>query len=777
MGAFQTGFQIGSSAAQAALDRKEREERIKREEEERQLRLRQLQLGIAEAERRAENTRRADFIDAEIARGVGVDPSPGVVAQSPSGATAVAAPAATPVATPAGPAERSWMPLPVSPGAPPARRQADGQIDLGGQGVSSVLPSAMPAPWEEMTPEQQAQWYRENPRMAALTRGLQHLWLNGTGLGRLQRVVDPVGVGRAVAVADGDVGFFRPDGASTSRPAPSVAVIPSEMPAVTPVPSVQVAQAAAPTSPQPGGPVSSANPPQAEATRPKYSDKAMNLFRMAESARLRGDRAQFQSLFEKGQEQVVDDVANDFRKGYEGAEAQVGKAIEYLNATSPGITIGEPDPKTGIRQASIVQPDRKASFLKLSRADQAELYAAAQLMQTNPDRAYKMIAGVNKTLAEVVKTENEQARALLTANNQAAAYGANVRRDEATIANMERDDRRAQAAVTKSDKDAQAKADAAVALYRQRNPAATDAEFEAVRRGVITALPAAKVESTFTPNPYGGGGTATQRLPDGRMVITPIGSDGKPGNASTIDAPGAASAAGGAAGSGAARTPAASATNDDLKTITTARVEDFARSKGVTVEAVYKQLASVSGMTPEQLQAVVYANDARLKQQGAPTPPTASAMPTPQPAGTPQTPVTPAVDLGPSQVPARPTTSSPGAGAAAASRGIAGPSSQPAAAVSPSAPAAPAPIQMNFRDASIESVAAAVTVATGRRIQVHPDVKQKITLAADSLESTQQAFERFVQAVRKEGLVVLDMPNGGLLVAPKRKAEGSAGAR
>ena len=509
----------------------------------------------------------------------------------------------------------------------------------------------------------------------------------------------------------------------------------------------------------------------------------MNLFRMAESARLRGDRAQFQSLFEKGQEQVVDDVANDFRKGYEGAEAQVGKAIEYLNATSPGITIGEPDAKTGIRQASIVQPDRKASFLKLSRADQAELYAAAQLMQTNPDRAYKMIAGVNKTLAEVVKAENEQARALLTANNQAVAYGANVRRDEATIANMERDDRRAQAAVTKSDKDAQAKADAAVALYRQRNPAATDAEVEAVRRGVITAVPTAKVESTFTPNPYGGGGTATQRLPDGRMVITPIGSDGKPGNASTIDAPGAVSAPGGAAGSGAARTPAASATNDDLKTITTARVEDFARSKGVTVKAVYKQLASVAGMTPEQLQAVVYANDARLKQQGAPTPPT--AMPTSQPAAPTQAPVTPAVDLGPSRVPARsaaPSTAVPmeGTGAASASRGVMVPTPQPAAPAQTPAGGSPpstAPIQMNFRDASIESVAAAVTVATGRRIQVHPDVRQKITLAADSLESTQKAFERFVQAVRKEGLVVLDMPNGGLLVAPKRKAEGSAGAR
>ena len=174
----------------------------------------------------------------------------------------------------------------------------------------------------------------------------------------------------------------------------------------------------------------------------------MNLFRMADSARLRGDRAQFQSLFEKGQEQVIDDVVNDFRRGYDGAEAQVGKGIEYLNATSAGITIGEPDPKTGVRQASIVQPDKKALFMRLSRADQAELWAASQLMQTNPERAFRMIAGVNKTLAEVVKAENEQARALMSANNQAVAFGANVRRDQASVDNMERDDRRAVAAAT-----------------------------------------------------------------------------------------------------------------------------------------------------------------------------------------------------------------------------------------------------------------------------------------------------------------------------------------
>ena len=157
MGAFQTGFQIGSSAAQAALDRREREERIKREEEERKLRLRQLELGIAESERRAENSRRADVIDAEIVRGVGLDPAPAGVPQNvPTAMTAAGPTIATqePVAATGSAAGRSWMPLPVSASAPPVRRQADGQIDLGSPGVSSMLPSAMPAPWEEMTPEQ-----------------------------------------------------------------------------------------------------------------------------------------------------------------------------------------------------------------------------------------------------------------------------------------------------------------------------------------------------------------------------------------------------------------------------------------------------------------------------------------------------------------------------------------------------------------------------------------------------------------------------------------------
>jgi hypothetical protein len=659
------------------------------------------------------------------------------------------------------------------------RRQADGQIDLGGQGVSSMLPSAMPAPWEEMTPEQQAQWYRENPRMAAITRGLQYAWLNGTGVGRLQRMVDPVGVGRAVAVADKDVGFFRPEGARMADAAPSTPSNPGAAPGAVTVPvapqreSPISSQEASPILSPSAGPSAAAEPARtaAAAATARHSDKAMNLFRMADSARLRGDRAQFQSLFEKGQEQVIDDVVNDFRRGYDGAEAQVGKGIEYLNATSAGITIGEPDPKTGVRQASIVQPDKKALFMRLSRADQAELWAASQLMQTNPERAFRMIAGVNKTLAEVVKAENEQARALMTANNQAVAFGANVRRDQASVDNMERDDRRAVAATVKAESDAKAKSDAAVALYRQRNPNATEAELEAVRRGVVSAVPTAKVESSFTPNPLGGGGTVTQRMPDGTLVITPVDRDGKPGTASTVQAPGSSAARGaGSIGAGGGTSDALQA----LAAITTSRLEEAARNRGLPVEEVVNQLAAGMGVTPDALRAAVYANDARAKQGAGSSPAasssTATSTPTPAaPVVTPAAPaagaVTPGVDLGPSRIPARPVVQAAPASTAPASTAAATPQAQAAA-----------PIQMSFADASVASVAAAVSVATGRRIEVDAAVKQKITVTADAMESPEQAFQRFLSAVRQAGLTV-NFGRSGAVYITKRSTPAAPAAR
>lgn len=430
MGAFQTGFQIGSSAAQAALDRKEREERIKREEEERQLRLRQLRLGIDEAERRAENSRRADANDAEIVRGVGIDPGPLPAAPQSAGApaaasgllgsTMAAAPASSAASVPA-----PTAPAPAATGAAPA--------------------SAPPADWEQMTQQQQAQWYRENPRMAAITRGLQLAWLNGTMAGNVQRMVDPAGVGRALAIADGTFGrpgqvgspadSAAPAGAA-APPAAAVAASAAESPPAPPALAAGAAPApatrgAAATPAAPAAPAAPTPEPARPAANPRYSDKAMNLFRMADSARLRGNLAQFQSLFEKAQEQVIDDVANDYRKGYDDAAEKIAEGMKWLNDTSPSITIGEPD-KNGVAIASVVQPDKKALFLRLSRADRAELWAASQLMQTNPDRAFRMIAGVNKTLAEVVKAENQTSREVMTTNNSALAASANIAQSNAS---------------------------------------------------------------------------------------------------------------------------------------------------------------------------------------------------------------------------------------------------------------------------------------------------------------------------------------------------------
>jgi hypothetical protein len=822
MGAFQTGFQIGSSAAQAALDRKEREDRVKREEEERKLRLRQLELGVAEAERRAENNRRADAIDAEIVRGVGIDPGP-----LQSAPQAAAAPRPAVVST--GPAMPAVSAVPLATAA-----------EVPG---STTAAGAAPTDWEQMTPEQQAQWYRENPRASAITRGLQYLWTQGTAMGRLQRAVDPVGVGRAVAVAEGDVGFFRPEGSRPAEATPSTSSPSAVPPAI-----------AAPGSPQVASPVSPGNPapaaapePAKPAAGPRYSDKAMNLFRMAESARLRGDRGQFQNLFEKGQEQVIDDVVNDFRKGYDGAQAQVDKSIELLNAGSPGITIGDADPKTGIRQASIVQPDKRALFLRLSRADQAELWAAGQLLQTNPDRAFKMIAGVNKTLAEVIKAENEQARAVMTANNQGAANASNVRRDDAYVANLARDDRRAEAAADARGVATKAEQDAREALFRQLNPNASAAQINAARLGVIQVVPSEpKVESTFTPNPLGGGGTVTQRLRDGRVLITPVAPDGKVGAPATIEAPGSAPVAAGTAARGGTSGVDSSKVNAFLPTVTTRALEETARSAKLPMDQVMEQLAGRMNMTVDQLQAVVYANDAREKQGAgapaaapvaapAPVAPATSAAPPPGA-------IAPGIDLGPPRIPARPvpaaaptsaaaggavtvaappapasieahsrreasvrapttqppvapivSNSAPAPGVPVSPQAAASPASAAPAVTAPSAaalastgvrsvapsasdspavtssaqPVAPpaAPIRMSFKDAPTAAVARAVAAATGRQIKVDDDVSSKITVTAQSEEPPEEAFGRFVEAVRRAGLVVLNQRDGGIRIA------------
>lgn len=91
-------------------------------------------------------------------------------------------------------------------------------------------------------------------------------------------------------------------------------------------------------------------------------------------------------------------------------------------------------------------------------------------------------------------------------------------------------------------KAAEEKADAAVALRKEIDPGATEAVLNAVRRGVMEALPESGVRSDFKPDSLGAGGTVTQTDKRGNVVVTKIGADGKPGEAVRIAAPGAPAA-------------------------------------------------------------------------------------------------------------------------------------------------------------------------------------------------------------------------------------------
>ena len=88
---------------------------------------------------------------------------------------------------------------------------------------------------------------------------------------------------------------------------------------------------------------------------------------------------------------------------------------------------------------------------------------------------------------------------------------------------------------------AAAKAEAAVALFRENNPNATPAQLEAVRQGVIDAVPRAgegEITSDYKPDAVGMGGTAIQKDKSGNLVVTRIGPDGKVGQPMVIRPPG-----------------------------------------------------------------------------------------------------------------------------------------------------------------------------------------------------------------------------------------------
>ena len=128
----------------------------------------------------------------------------------------------------------------------------------------------------------------------------------------------------------------------------------------------------------------------------------------------------------------IDQKFGDALKAYKGDPEQIGTAIEYVNGNSKALTMSEPD-KNGLVRMAIVTPDKKASFIKLSRQDQAQIFAAHSILEDDPTRALAIMASVNKTMASAFAEENGLTKFLADNNNDVTAKGTSMANDQARL--------------------------------------------------------------------------------------------------------------------------------------------------------------------------------------------------------------------------------------------------------------------------------------------------------------------------------------------------------
>lgn len=130
----------------------------------------------------------------------------------------------------------------------------------------------------------------------------------------------------------------------------------------------------------------------------------------------------------------------------------------------------------------------------------------------------------------------------------------------------------------------QDKRDASVALYTESNPNATQAQLNAVRSGVIDAVPKNNDSVTvdFKQDQFGQGGNVIQKMRDGTMTIIPVKApaDGQP---VVIPGPRAKQPA-------AAQPTNQPAAAKPLENVTEADIEATAKKYNMSKEAVRKQL-------------------------------------------------------------------------------------------------------------------------------------------------------------------------------------------
>lgn len=143
-------------------------------------------------------------------------------------------------------------------------------------------------------------------------------------------------------------------------------------------------------------------------------------------ARIKGDIAGMRQSDQNRAALKVKDAFSRYMKEFDADDgSHVDMAIRQLNTTDGVVTIGDPD-KKGYRELSFVDRDGRGRFTRLSRAEQAQLYAAGQMMAEYPEEALARISAVNKELGESLARANRDRIGVTGANNQAN----NLRNDD-----------------------------------------------------------------------------------------------------------------------------------------------------------------------------------------------------------------------------------------------------------------------------------------------------------------------------------------------------------
>ena len=155
------------------------------------------------------------------------------------------------------------------------------------------------------------------------------------------------------------------------------------------------------------------------------------------------------------------------------------------------------DPKTGLTTVDVFSPsgDFERS-VQLSPAQLGQLAVVQRKLDRGDPGALDELAAIDKGMAAAAAAEWQTKLAMVKTNNEAVKAGATIADNQQRLWLAKNADARAaeKAALERGDaarerSEREAKANASTALFRQENPDATPEKIEAVRTGVIPAVP------------------------------------------------------------------------------------------------------------------------------------------------------------------------------------------------------------------------------------------------------------------------------------------------